>query len=158
MKDYGNGNSTGLEQTAAGKIFTGLTRQDVAMTAADRAVLRALAERVAAIAASARMAETRRLWTRINRLEKTRPIVFCDPEERLERNHHRRPDAVPGNARPPLGNGPPQGTLLGRGHGRRQAGRTLFRRSLHGFARRLGTERRFPAAATPPARIPGTAR
>ncbi len=80
MKDYGNGNSTGLEQTAAGKIFTGLTRQDVAMTAADRAVLRALAERVAAIAASARMAETRRLWTRINRLEKTRPIVFCDPE------------------------------------------------------------------------------
>ena len=26
------------------------------------------------------MAETRRLWTRLNRLEKTRPMVFCDPE------------------------------------------------------------------------------
>jgi len=35
---------------------------------------------VAAIAAGPKMAETRRLWTRHNRLEKTRPLYFCDPE------------------------------------------------------------------------------
>jgi hypothetical protein len=79
-ENYGNGQSTGLDQTAAGKILTGLGREDVAMTAEDRDVLRRLAEKVAAIAASPRMAETRRLWTRLNRLERVRPVVFCDPE------------------------------------------------------------------------------
>ena len=39
-----------------------------------------LAERVAQIAARPRMAETRRLWQQLNRLEKARPLVFCDPE------------------------------------------------------------------------------
>jgi hypothetical protein len=80
MENYGNGKSTGLDQTAAGKILTGLTREDLAMSSEDRGVLRRLAERVAAIAASPRMAETRRLWTALNRLERVRPLVFCDPE------------------------------------------------------------------------------
>ena len=80
MKDYGNGISTGLDQTAAGRISTGITREDLSMTAEDRLVLRTLAEKVAAIASSPRMAETRRLWTKLNQLEKTRPLVFCDPE------------------------------------------------------------------------------
>jgi len=80
MKDYGNGKSTGLEQTVSGKVLTGMVPADVSMTADDRLVLRMLAERVAAIAASPKMAETRRLWTRHNRLEKTRPLFFCDPE------------------------------------------------------------------------------
>jgi hypothetical protein len=80
ITDYGGGRSTGLEQTVAGRIVTGLARDDLSMTADDRTVLRRLAERVAAIAHSPAMAETRRLWTKINRLEKTRPAVFCDPE------------------------------------------------------------------------------
>lgn len=80
MEDYGNGPSTGLDQTAAGKIATGFVPDDVAMSPADKAVLRALAERVAEIAASPRMQEVRRLWTRLNMLQKTRPLVFCDPE------------------------------------------------------------------------------
>jgi len=80
ITDYGDGPSTGLEQTAAGRIVTGHTRDDLSMTAEDKAVLRRLAERVAAIAQSPAMAETRRLWTQHNRLEKTRPVVFCDPE------------------------------------------------------------------------------
>jgi hypothetical protein len=80
LKDYGGGKSTGLEQTAAGRISTGITREDLSMTAADRAVLRRLAEEVAAIAQTPRMAETRSLWTKHNQLEKTRPLVFCDPE------------------------------------------------------------------------------
>lgn len=80
MENYGNGKSTGLDQTAAGKILTGFTREDLIMTYEDRDVLRRLAERVAAIAASARQAEIRQSWTRLNRLEKTRPLIFCDPE------------------------------------------------------------------------------
>lgn len=80
MECYGNGESTGLDQTAAGKIVTGFTPHDLAMTAEDREVLRGLAGRVAEIADSPRMREIRRLWTRLNMLEETRPLVFCDPE------------------------------------------------------------------------------
>lgn len=80
MPDYGHGSSTGLDQTAAGKILTGLTRDDLVLSSEDRDVLRRLGERVAAIAASPRMGEVRRLWTAHNRLQKTRPLFFCDPE------------------------------------------------------------------------------
>ena len=80
MDGYGNGPSTGLDQTAAGKITTGLTPEDILLAPADREVLRALAERVARIAASPRMGEVRTLWRQVNRLEKVRPLVFCDPE------------------------------------------------------------------------------
>jgi hypothetical protein len=80
MDDYGNGPSTGLDQTASGKITTGFAPDDLAMSQEDRDVLRSLAERVADIAASERMQQVRRLWTRLNMLQKTRPVVFCDPE------------------------------------------------------------------------------
>lgn len=80
MHEYGNGPSTGLDQTASGKITTGFTPQDVVLSKADREVLRPLAERVARLADSPRMHQTRQLWKRLNRLEKTRPVIFCDPE------------------------------------------------------------------------------
>ena len=80
MQHYGNGPSTGLEQTPAGKITTGFRPDNVFIARPDREILVPLAERVAQIAASPRMVETRRLWQQHNRLEKTRPIVFCDPE------------------------------------------------------------------------------
>ena len=80
MEHYGNGPSTGLDQTAAGKIVTGFVPDDLSMSREDEGVLRALAERVAEIASSARMEEIRRQWTRLNMLKKTRPVVFCDPE------------------------------------------------------------------------------
>ena len=80
IADYGNGKSTGLEQTAAGQIVTGHTREDLTMSVEDKEVLRKLADRVAAIAATPEMAETRRLWAAVNRLERVRPPVFCDPE------------------------------------------------------------------------------
>ncbi len=73
------------------------------------------------IAASPRMAETRRLWQRAQPAGKDPAGGLLRPGERLERDHHRGPDAVPGQAGPPLGDGPPQGDLLGRGDGRRQA-------------------------------------
>jgi hypothetical protein len=47
----------------------------------DRAVLRRLAEQVAAAAASPAMQQTRELWRRHNQLQRTRPLVFCDPEQ-----------------------------------------------------------------------------
>ena len=80
MRDYGNGQSTGLDQTAAGKIVTGFAPEDVLISASDKEILRTLAEKVAGIAASSRMAEARGLWRKLNHLEKTRPVVFCDPE------------------------------------------------------------------------------
>ncbi len=80
MENYGTGPSTGLEQTVAYRINSGLTGDDLAMSPADRSRLRRLAERVAALAATPRMAELRRRWTAQNRLEHARPLVFCDPE------------------------------------------------------------------------------
>jgi len=80
MDNYGNGPSTRLDQTAAGKIVTGFVREDLSISQADKDVLRTLAERVAEISACPRMQETRELWKRLNSLEKTRPLVFCDPE------------------------------------------------------------------------------
>nr|MCU0871494.1 hypothetical protein [Pirellulaceae bacterium] len=80
MQGYGNGPSTRLDQTAAGKIQTGFRREDVFLSPQDRAVLRALAERVAEIAGSESMAEVRRRWRAHNALRRGRPLVFCDPE------------------------------------------------------------------------------
>ncbi|MFV2069053.1 MAG: hypothetical protein ACC645_18965 [Pirellulales bacterium] len=80
MENYGGGTSTGLDQSAAGKIVTGFVPEDLAMTPEDRQILRGLAERVAHIADSPRMHETRRLWTQLNMLAETRPLIFCDPE------------------------------------------------------------------------------
>jgi hypothetical protein len=80
MENYGSGPSTGLDQTAAGKIVTGFSAGDLCVSPADRDVLRALAEQVAEIAGSPRMAETRRLWKQVNSFEPARPVIFCDPE------------------------------------------------------------------------------
>jgi hypothetical protein len=80
MDNYGNGPSTGLDQTALGKITTGFVPEDVAMSDADKAILRKLAEQVAAIAATDEMAAKRKLWTDLNGLRSTRPVIFCDPE------------------------------------------------------------------------------
>ena len=40
MEHYGNGPSSGLDQTAAGKIATGFVPGDVTMLAGDRDILR----------------------------------------------------------------------------------------------------------------------
>ncbi len=83
LKAYGGGRSTGLDQTALGKITTGFVAQDVTLSQSDKEVLRRLAERVAEIAGSAYMAERRVLWHKTNTFDKTRPVVFCDPENAI---------------------------------------------------------------------------
>jgi hypothetical protein len=80
MNVYGNGPSTELDQTALGKIQTGFTPKDIAITNSDKNILQQLATRVAEIAANPAMVETRQLWWKLNNLEKCRPIIFCDPE------------------------------------------------------------------------------
>ncbi len=80
MKDYGGGASTGLDQGAIDKITSGFTPRDLAVSVADREVLRGLASEVARIASGGREREKRLLWKDHNRLRRTRPVVFCDPE------------------------------------------------------------------------------
>jgi hypothetical protein len=80
MTKYGQGHSTGLDQSAIGKIATGFTEADLRMTPADKTVLKQLAERVATIASSRQMVDARALWKRHNMLGETRPVIFCDPE------------------------------------------------------------------------------
>ena len=69
-----------FDHTALGMIVTGFKREEMTVSPADAAILRALAERVAEIAATPRQAEIRARWRRHNRLEQGRPLVFCDPE------------------------------------------------------------------------------
>ena len=80
MERYGQGASTRLDQTALGKIQTGFTPAHLSVARGDANILKRLAERVAEIAHSSEMADTRTLWKRLMRLERVRPLVLCDPE------------------------------------------------------------------------------
>jgi hypothetical protein len=57
-----------------------LAGESTSISKADREVLRRLAGEVAALASRPVEDEKRVLWTRHNALERTRPLVFCDPE------------------------------------------------------------------------------
>jgi len=54
--------------------------EDRDFTRAERDILRGLAGRVAQLAARPIEQEKRKLWTLHNDLQKTRPLIFCDPE------------------------------------------------------------------------------
>ena len=54
--------------------------EDLHLPTKDRQILRRLAQRVAKIASSPEMVERRDLWRKINALEKTRPVILCEPE------------------------------------------------------------------------------
>ena len=69
VKNYGQGNSTGLEQGAIDSPTTGFKQEDLNVNSEDKGILRNLAERVADIAASNRMAEIRNLWKDHNKHE-----------------------------------------------------------------------------------------
>ena len=80
LERYGNGTSPALEQTVSESIQTGFVEADLAMRPEEKVILRVLAERIAELAALPMMKEKRELWRRHNRLEPTRPVIFCDPE------------------------------------------------------------------------------
>ena len=80
MENYGQGKSTGMDQTASGAIETGFILNDMKICGSDVAILRPLAEKVCQISCSRRMDEIRQAWKRVNALEPIRPVFFCDPE------------------------------------------------------------------------------
>jgi len=80
MENYGNGKSPYLDQTAAGKIQTGFVSEDVNISKEDKIILKELAERQLALSSDPKMEEKRNIWKKHNMLEKTRPVIFCDPE------------------------------------------------------------------------------
>ncbi len=80
MENYGQGKSTGIDQTASGAIETGFVLKDMTISDSDAEVLRPLAEKVAQIASCERMKEIRQAWKATNDLRPVRPVFFCDPE------------------------------------------------------------------------------
>lgn len=80
LDDYGRGKSPCLEQTVSESIQTGFVKDDLTIHPDEKDILRKLAERVASLAALPQMKEKRELWRKHNRLERTRPVIFCDPE------------------------------------------------------------------------------
>lgn len=80
MNGYGNGKSPEMDLIQLWRMETGLGPGDLHIPEEERNVLRPLGEKVAAIAAGPGMEERRELWRRHNRLEKTRPLIYCDPE------------------------------------------------------------------------------
>ena len=80
MEEYGQGKSTGMDQTTLGSIETSFEIKNMAISNKDAQILRPLAEKVAQIASSGRMKEIFQAWKALNGLKSTRPVLFCDPE------------------------------------------------------------------------------
>jgi hypothetical protein len=68
------------DQTAYGLSMVTGTIKNIELTKKDRIILRELAQRVAEIAMRPGEESKRDLWYKINSLQPTRPVVFCDPE------------------------------------------------------------------------------
>ena len=68
------------DQTAAAAARMALEPAEAVAESDEREILRRLAERVAALGRSAATAEKRALWSAHNSLGRTRPLIYCDPE------------------------------------------------------------------------------
>jgi len=68
------------DQTVAALFSQSIPREQIVIDDRDREILRRLAATLADLAARSVEDEKRDLWYRHNRLEPTRPVVFCDPE------------------------------------------------------------------------------
>ncbi len=69
-----------MEQTAAGLSTTSGIDARLIASSHERQVIRSLAYTVLELASRPKEEEKRKLWTNHNDLNKTRPLVFCDPE------------------------------------------------------------------------------
>jgi len=74
----GLGDSLGLSLTFESQNI--VNKQSFAICKKDKNILRELAGIIAGLAARPEELNKKSLWYRLNRLEKTRPLVFCDPE------------------------------------------------------------------------------
>jgi len=68
------------DQTVSSLFTQSIPPEQIVIGDKDREVLRRLAGRMAELAARPIEDEKRDLWFRLNALEETRPVVFCDPE------------------------------------------------------------------------------
>ncbi|VBB07605.1 Hypothetical protein LUCI_2870 [Lucifera butyrica] len=60
--------------------FNGADYSDLYFSNEDKTILKELGKKVAEIAARLVMEERKQLWIRHNKLERTRPVLLCDPE------------------------------------------------------------------------------
>jgi len=68
------------DQTVASLYRVSFRSEEIQVTPKEREILRALARRVRELSELPEQEEKRRLWYRHNALERTRPVIFCDPE------------------------------------------------------------------------------
>jgi len=68
------------DQTVASLYRVSFRSEEIQVTPKEREILRTLALRVRELSELPEQEEKRRLWYRHNALERTRPVVFCDPE------------------------------------------------------------------------------
>ena len=129
------------DQTQATMNTAAQPADDIAISPADRAILRRLASRVAELAARPIEAEKRDLWYRHNALEATRPVIFCDPENGWDEIITAADLACTGELARGLGDAAAQGDLLGRRDGRRPGDRAVFQRAPRLHRERLGHAR-----------------
>lgn len=74
----GLGDNNGLSWTIGYGGVVG--KQEPMVSPADKSILRELANKVAAVAASPNEEQKKKLWTDHYSLKETRPLIFCDPE------------------------------------------------------------------------------
>ncbi len=67
------------QSVASLSVKSGLL-EDLSINQKEKGILRELAKRTAELAAGQKQEEKRKLWTRHNCLQETRPLIFCDPE------------------------------------------------------------------------------
>lgn len=80
MKVESNMRDPSMDQTAAGLSTTHGIDGNVCASQMEIRILRNLAKKVANLSSRPIEQEKTELWTRHNDLEKTRPLIFCDPE------------------------------------------------------------------------------
>lgn len=69
-----------MQDQSAVALSTASGNIDIDISARDRSILRDLAQVVAEIANRSIEDEKKKLWYKHNDLEKTRPLILCDPE------------------------------------------------------------------------------
>ena len=68
------------DQTVASLSTQTVSREKIYLDSQDREIIRSLASQVRELADLPEQEEKRKLWYKHNALEKTRPVIFCDPE------------------------------------------------------------------------------
>lgn len=68
------------DQTVASLSTQTIPREKIYLNLEDREVIRSLASQVRELADLPEQEQKRKLWYKHNALEKTRPVIFCDPE------------------------------------------------------------------------------